>query len=326
MILTPRPSAFDLCVAGLLFTPLVPGAMWRGMFFVFYTAFLISLTIGMTPQREYKSIPLSVLTIWSLIGVWLHYEELFPKDTFLNSYINVYMMFEGFIYIFFGVLVLRAIVNYSTNLRFIYILLPFSLVKIGSQMVHTGSLTPVMGLMIGIVVWLLLNKKYIIGLLGVFIGFVTVGINFSWLCMKFACRPLVWRHLLKGMMSLQGEEMLIMGKTVPSIIAKFFHPFVGNGFCDFLWGNLVLVDEDLYGWLYRHNDYFGIGDYLGAVALVCSVAFIIACMVRVGKRPEIIIVLTIGITCFFQMTMFFTGRAAICLVAMAVAIKSSYST
>ena len=324
-LLDPKPSLFDLCVAGLLFITVIPSQMISGLFFIFYSFFLICLGFLMKPKREYVSIPLVVLTIWSLIGVFIHYEEFLPKDTFINNYISLALSFDGFIHIFVGVMVLHTIVRYSTNLRFIYILLPGALLSFYVFMAYTGSMTPMMALLVSIVIYLFIKKRYVIGSFFVGVGGLIVGFNYKWLMMKFSCRPYVWKKLFMDMAVLDGEKKML-GYVIPDKIAKIIHPFIGHGFCDYLYGNMIWMGSDNggYGYLWRHNDYLGLGAYLGVVALICVVIFTILTIKMVGKRPALIGVLTIAITCSLQMTMLRVDRAVVCLVVLALAIKDSF--
>ena len=59
----------------------------RQIFFVFYCIFLISLTIFLKPYRNYTSIPLALLVIWSLISVFIHSYFYYPNSkNIANSY------------------------------------------------------------------------------------------------------------------------------------------------------------------------------------------------------------------------------------------------
>jgi hypothetical protein len=291
--IAPGPSLFDFCVAGCLFISQYRGTA-QSLFFVLYSFFVVLLTVGMTPKREYKSLPLVLFAVWAIIGIFTHNRVIvYPKNSFMNSYFVTTTMFEGAIYVVAGVLLLNAIVRYSTNLKFAWLLLPGALIPIAKYMIHGGSMTVFFALGVASIIYLFVRRMFLAGYLASVVTFLLFAFNFKWVCMKWEARPLVWQHLIHGIKE---------------------HPFIGRGFCEYLWGNMTWVDPDKFGWAYRHNDYLSIGDYLGVAALILVAWFVVDTIRKIGTRPALIGFLTIAIMCFFQMTMFYTDRAMVCLL------------
>src|SRR3990167_10148780 len=117
-LFSPHPSLFDLCVVGFIFIPWVKGDHNKSLFLVFYTIFLLALSFMMKPKREYRSLPLSLLALWSMLGLFIHSFALYPRSL-TYQYKIYYLMVEGFLYILFGVIFIRTVIKYSTNLKFI---------------------------------------------------------------------------------------------------------------------------------------------------------------------------------------------------------------
>ncbi len=154
----PHPTFFDICVGLFILVPWIKGDSGRSIFIVFYSAFLVCLSMTMRPKRQYRSLPLSLLAIWSLINVFIHSYDLSPTSgSFL--YKNYYLMIEGFLFILFGILFIRTVVRYSTNIKFMFFLIPVALWPWYKGLVHTGSATPLVALGISIVLYLFLRKR-----------------------------------------------------------------------------------------------------------------------------------------------------------------------
>jgi hypothetical protein len=311
-IARPVPSFFDFCVAVFLIIPFITNNTAQMIMFVFYIIFLICLSMGLTPQRNYKSTPLMLLALWSLIGVFVHSFAV-SKESITYKYLNVYLMSEGFIYIFFGILFLITVIKYSTNLKFLYFLLPIALIPTFKMEIFITGLTYIPrwnlkdftfwgSIATAVFIYFLLRRKYIIVFFISLWGLFMIGFLNKLIMTRFVCRPLVWQQLVKEI---------------------FQHPLFGTGFSKGIFppDNLLLVEK--YGYVFRHNDYLSLGAYLGISAMIIAVWFVVETIKKVGIRPELILILSIAIMCFFQLTMFKFSNAAIYLTIGALVIQEN---
>lgn len=334
--LDPVPSIFDLCVAGLLFIPRLGDEWNKGTFLISYSAFLVALGLMMKPKREYRNIPLSLIAIWSLINVFIHSFEVSARQiTF--AIVNYELMMEGFLYIFLAALFIITVVRHATNLKFIYIIIPFAIIPWFLGLVHQGSTTPVAALGIAIIVYLFVSKRRVIGLLCSITGIVGAVLNWKWICMKWACRPLIWHQLAKnvvyrevryidgqvidpGMQLSPFLEEFIKGKPLLIQVKPWLASIFGGGFENTINNKYMWVDKDLFGWSYMQNDFLHFGQCLGPVALILLAWFIIDCFRKIGCSVYAIPFLTVVLICFFQLTMWQPGKAGIYLLIGTVSL------
>ena len=305
--ITPRPSVLDLFIAGMLAITFFRDKFQQGMFFVFYSIFILILTFFMKPKRDYISIPLVLLVLWSFIGIFIHNKIKIVPDAFINQWFVISIMFEGFIYILAGFLLFRSIVNYSTNLKFIFLLLPVFAVPLVKVYSFGGRITIPTAFLVSVVIWLFVNKKYILSLALGFAGAFTAFSMWPWIQVKFACRPYVWKELLR-----QITE----------------HPFVGSGFDHRLTvDNMVWVREingTVFGWIYRHCDPLSLAAYLGIASLAFLTWLIIETIFKTRKTIYLIPILTMVLAACFQMTFFESSKAAIGIVLLGICVKETY--
>lgn len=295
----PLPSLFDLAVAGFLGIVFIKGQYIQSIFFIFYIIFLYSLTIGLRYRRNYKSLPLALLTIWALIGVFVH-SYFICQQSITMKYLNMYLMSEGFIYILFGVIFIKIVITYSTNLRFAYLLLPFAMSIWWTE--HRATIW--MALIISTLIYLLINKKFkILLFLTPLLSFI-VWLKWNAMMSGYACRPIVWKKL---------TAMIIQ------------HPFVGMGFDNSLRPSNAIFDTPFsWGGIYMHNDLLNIGRCLGVLVIVFILWFIFNSVRRIGKNWSIILFLTVVLTSLFQMTMFIPAKAAVVLTIIALVLTQTY--
>lgn len=337
-IFSPRPSFFDLCVGGFLYITCFYNKWEKGVFLVFYTVFLVIISICMKPKREYRSLPLALLALWSLANVFIHSFAIYPISA-SSLYPNFYLMVEGFLYILFGILFLRTVIIYSTNLRYIYFLIPITIIPWYTRLIYVGSTTPVAALGLGIVIYLFLAKRFIWGAICSIMGIVAVWLNWSWICMKFTCRPMVWHQLIINMfyrpVRMIDTDIIDPGIELSPFLERFFNnifpnfattikPWLaglfGGGFSQYLSGEYIWVDKDKFGWIYRHNDYWHLAECLGPITLVFVIWFIISSLRTIGMQPVLILFMAVILICFFQLTMFIPDRAGIYLMIGAICI------
>ncbi len=332
----PRPTLFDLCVGLFILIPWIKGDSGRSIFIVFYSAFLVCLSMTMRPKRQYKSLPLSLLAIWSLINVFIHSCDLSP---YIFHYKNYYLMIEGFLFILFGVLFLTTVVKYSTNIKFVFFLIPVALWPWYKGLVRIGSATPLAALGIAIVLYLFLSKRLRWGIVASLWGITGMVLNWPWLCMKFRCRPYVMGQLLKNMfyhpVRKDAINILDPGIQLSSFLQKFLEskfpnfdavikPWTasiwGTGFSDYVNKTYTWVDRRNFGWVHRQNDLLSLGEFIGPIALMFVVWFIINSFRQIGIQPALIAFMAVVLICSFQLTMFDPGEAGVMLMIGTLAL------
>jgi len=300
------PSLFDLCVAGFLGITYIKQPFHQGVFFVFYSIFLYCLTLGLKPVRDYKSTPLALLLVWSLAMVFCHNSMDFTHrpNSLINYYFNVSMMFEGFIFIFCGSLLLFSIMRFATNLKFVFLLLPIAVAPLVNEYAYGGRMTIPLGIALSVIIYLFLTNRRKIASIISLVGLISLIPTWSWMKMKFACRPLVWQELLT-----QIKE----------------NPISGTGFNQTLSpDNMVFVRPEDFGWIYRHNDILSITAYLGIIAGVLLFWFITQSFIQIGKSIYLIPFLSIILICSFQMTFFTPDKGALCLLIGSISLMETY--
>ena len=333
----PMPSFFDVCVGGLLLYIHITVKWGVGLFFVFYTIFLFVLSFSMTPKREYKSKALTLFVLWALINMFIHSFAIYPTSQMMY-YLNFYMMVEGFIYVLSVAIFITTVIKYSTNTRYIYILLPFSMIAWFPNIARAGSTTPVAALGVAVVIYLLLSKRWILSSIAILGGLIMTILNWSWICFKFACRPVAWKVLVMDSfyhpVKMFQESIVDPGITLSPWLETFltnhlpnftnmkpwFATIFGAGFAQWLNANYLFVVMDDYGWLYRHSDYGALAVDLGPIALGLMLWFLFTCLKRIGIRPSLIIFMMILLTCGFQVTMYLPKKMFIFLMMGVVVV------
>ena len=326
----PLPSLFDVSIGGLLLIPLFNDKVDKAVFLVFYTAFLVIISLSLKPKCSYQSIPLTCIALWSCLGVFIHSFELY-KHSITAKYPAFYLMSEGFLYVLFGVLLIRTIIIYSTNPRFIYLLIPIAITTWYFRIEHAGSVTPIAALCVSIIIYLFLSRRFVPGFLGSGIGFLGMILNWKWICMKFACRPMAWHQLtvnifyrptryIDGQVIDPGAQFsqVVVDKLINPHVAPTIKPYLasifGAGFSQYISPEYMWIDKDMFGWIYRQNDYLALANDLGPVVLIFIGWFLIDSFKRIGITPYLIPFLAICLICFFQLTMYKPDRAGIYLL------------
>ena len=273
---------------------------YRGVYFTFFSIFLIILSQCCKQFRTVKSPWITLLLLWSFISVFIHSWGI-TTGSVVYKWVNFCLMSEGFIYIFFGVLLFKTIAEYGRNLRLLYIILPIALYPTIKFMLQGGQVSIIMAFMVATVIYLIMTKrtKYVLIPIGLFIlsGFFgQFGGNklnlYQWMSMKFAARPYVWIELSRQVLE---------------------HPFVGSGFNKSLSpDNMVWVREIghvVYGWLWRQNDYLSITAFLGLPIIFPIVMVLKGLFNRFRRFSFVLPFLAFCICSFFQITMFQPEKA-----------------
>jgi len=243
-------------------------------------------------------------------------------------------MAEGFLYILFGAIFIRTVVMYSKSLKFTYLLIPLALLPWLNGAIYHGKSTQIVALGISMVIYMFLSKRYRWGLVAVILGAGGVVAKWSWLCMKFRCRPYVWLQMLINSfyhpIRRDSINVLDVGIELSPGFEKFLISYIpnfsnvkpwlagvfGSGFTSYLNKDYLWVDYKSFGWVHRQNDYFHLMECSGIIGLGLLVWFIVDCLKAIGVRPALMLFMTILLVCFAQLTMFDIGTGGVCLAIM----------
>lgn len=317
------PSLFDVVVCGyLLFISFWTNGYETRLAFNLGIIFMLSMTLAIKPIREYKSLPLALMAMWTFYSIFLHsYKPNYTHESIVFKYLNIFVLSEGFIYVFSGAFLFYLVVKYSKSLIPYIITLLICLIPYFKSAVYHGKMATIVSLSLAILIYSIMNRKWLITKITTsLIGLGCLAIYLKWLfpgvpdwCLqearnviyyKFACRPYIWIQLFRDMKD---------------------HWIVGNGFPHYLgipnmfWvGKIGNVEQ---GWLFRHNDYFGIGVYLGIISILLIGWFIVGNIIKIRKTPWVIGLLTISLIPFFSCTMFDVYKASVILVIGALCVR-----
>jgi len=293
LFLSPMPSLFDIVVCLGVIPIGYLQKEFQGFYLVFFTLFLLCLTMSIKRYKEYRNIWLTLLLLWSFAGIFVH-SWVVNINSVCYKYLNFYLMSEGFIYILFGTLLFWVIATRGKNLSLLWITVPIALVPLYQKSVYCGQMSYLMALGLAIVIYSFIRGYIKVGILATLIIAIIAVLNYDWLCLKFNCRPYVWIQLCKEILK---------------------HPFVGSGFNKYLLPDNMIWVEKIgtieYGWLFRQNDYLSIGAFLGFPILIPIIGFISTLIMKFKKSWKIIPILSFVLVCFFQITMFEPYKAFI---------------
>ncbi len=299
---TLRPSIFDLAIIGILGIPFISNPFIKGSYFVFYSFFLLCVSLSLRPNVQYRSIPLTILLVTSLGMIFVHRPYSIVPSPIMNMYFNVAIMSEGFIYILMGCVLFFTVVRYSVNYRLILLASLISFIPSVHFMLKVGSPVSLgLSLIMALSIWLLLNKKYrILGDISI-VAILTAILNWNFIVAKGTCRPEIWLACLKNIKQ---------------------HPFIGYGFNDTVMPD-GLFRVGSWNWVYRHNNYLYIWEALGVVAFIAVLWWTVDCARRIGKTVYLIPFLFLVFLCNLKETMLLPERAVVVIVIAACCIKST---
>ena len=316
------PSLFDIVVCYFLcFIAFWSNSYETRLMFNLGVIALLSLSLFLKPLRNYKSLPLAVIVLWTFISIFIHsYKVDYSKDTIIYKYINVFVLSEGFIYVFSGAFLLYLVIRYSKSV-WIYIVTLFGcLIPYFTKAYVHGKMTMVVSFLLALLIYSIVNKRWLWTKIS--IAIMSLGVSALWLkwfftvqqeaknviYFKFACRPYIWIQLWRNL-----KEHWVVGTGFPHYL----------GVSNMFWvGKIGKVEQ---GWLFRHNDYLGIGVYLGSGIILLLLWFIIANSMKLRQSLALIPFLTIAIMPIFQCTMFDVYNASIILTIAGLCIRSGAS-
>jgi hypothetical protein len=189
-------------------------------------------------------------------------------------------------------------------MRFVYPAIPIVLFLILKRPGNFNK-TFILSCALAILIYLILSKRFWLALLATISGLVFAKLRWVELMRSFACRPYVFRQLIKEIKE---------------------HPFWGRGFYHGLGHpqEMVWIEETNYGWIWRHCDWLNIATYLGIFATVFILWFYIESLRKIRVRLALIPMLVIGIMCAFQINFFKMDRASIYLLTIGLSIKTGF--
>lgn len=271
---------------------------FKGLYFVWFSIFLWILSLGMKPRMTYNSTILMLLSLWFFVSLFTHAWGISTKDV-CWKYVNHYLMGEAFMYCLAAVILLKTIIEFTKNVKLLYVTLPIAAIPWILKQAHGGQISLILSLAVAVMVWAFMNKRRILAYLILSIMALAITVNFDWVVMKFSCRPYVWKDLL-------------------FIIKQ--HPFIGTGFNRYLSAdNMIwvkLINGINYGYIFRHNDYLSIAAFLGLPILIPIGMFLKQLWQDFRRTYFFIPVLTMMLLCFVQMTMFKADRALFVIASL----------
>ncbi len=304
--LNPRPSLFDLCAClGVIGIPFIPQNIY-GFYFCFYAVFITIIGFQSRCYSNDVFPSLTLLSLIALIGLFLH-SFIYGPGSITFQYLNFYLMFEGFAYIFFGSAMFYVLVSKGRNLRLFFLTLPIALIPYIKYSLHSGRGSIVFAMAIALIIYLIIKRQYKWAFVVALFAIDIVVWKFAWFKMKWACRPPLWKDMIYS-----------LNMKNPGIA---LHPFIGSGFNKFLMPDNMMVSTS-WGktWLFKHNDYLNAMIILGVFAIAPIIDFMSEIFNRVKNSIYLIPVLTIAILCFVQATICFGDRAlaVICILGLSV--------
>lgn len=335
------PSLFDICVIlFLIILPLLnveryPRELMQGIFLVFGTICLMCLGYMMRPRRNYESIPLALLAILSFI--YLFWKNWYVGP-FSRHWANWNLMNEGFLYVFFGIFLIKTIVCNAKSYGWYYIPIigcvlylifgvGFNLagatrcawieiakgVDVWTALDRGWSMTPILAVLIGGGITLLRCQRWRRWAIVAWIWGINVSIyKWPYICQKWAVRPDMWKFMIKRI-----ADSKFMGWG-------FYQTLNTQG--GFVAPELKGSEQIMKRWAvglsggWRQNDFGEITEYLGVIALGIIICFIIRTLYK--ARPSIAYFLAVSsvVLCFFQRTIFHPVKAGIILAVIALLI------
>jgi len=313
------PSLFDVLVCSyLLFISFWPNNYETRIAFNLGIIGMLSFTLALKPLRGFKSLPLALIVLWTFISIFLHsYKPDYAQDTIVYKYLNVFVLSEGFIYVFSGAFLLYLVIRYSKSLWLYIGTLGICLIPYFKSAYTHGKMTPVVSFLLALLIYSIINKRWFWAKISV--SLMGLGASALWLkwfltvqqeaknviYFKFACRPYIWVQLWRNL-----KDHWVLGTGFPHYL----------GVSNMFWvGKIGKVEQ---GWLFRHNDYLGIGVYLGTLIILLILWFLVEQVVKIRSRLSVIGLLTLAIMPIFQCTMFNVYNASICLTIAGLCIRS----
>ena len=244
----------DILIYSSLLINLLKDNVQKEIFFVFYSFLLLIVCFGSKQKNNFKSVPLMLIALWGFLSIFIHSFILYPEGSFFMLYKNMYLLSEGFIYLFAGVTIFYVTVNYLRDTRLLYVLLPVVLFPWLKEILTIHPrITLLVAVVISLFIYAILNKKIWIILIMLILAsaiFIKYNRHFKF---SYNCRNYVNAELIKEIKQ---------------------HPIVGKGYNRTVKPDNMILNS-YQGWLYRHNDFLSIASYLGIPILIFMSLFLI---------------------------------------------------
>lgn len=289
---------FDILVNCLAFGIFfLPDEYYRNILFVFGILFLWCLSLIARPKRVFSSISLGFLLTLSLFGVFLHAYTI-SIDSIVFRYLNVYLMFEGFVYLLAGIMFIKLFFENCEYPRIYYFTIP---ILTGLWLFHYGPrVTLWLALALGTTVHLFIKRRLMLAFGLLLASSCFAFLNFKFILSKWVCRPLVWMDMLRAIKE---------------------HPLIGFGFDKSLFpSSMIFLGHDGFGWIFRHNDYLAVWMDLGIFALLSIMLFLLRVYSASFRRPFSIFFIAFSLCSFFQSTIYNSYHAIIILITIGVCL------
>ena len=327
------PSVFDICA--ILFIVIFPllgftsirrgidTRLLQALWLVFGTTILMGVSLACSKRREYKSLPLALLTLWTLVNVYIHTFRpmLDPENLAVavgHAWLTWEVMCEGFVYIFFAVFLIRTIATYAKSWGWYYLPLIFSFTMAYDYTFAKGmtpgdwSMTPILAVCIGGTLTLVrIKKTRIWANIPLIMGIVAVVYKWNYIWkVKWVSRPDFWKvalqrlHLSKYL----GHGFYHTVNTKDGLVAPRLE------------GSQVAYVIERWGMGWRQNDLLEYGEYAGAIGMLLVAWFFIHTLWKGKPGFAYFLALSMSIMCLVQRTMFFPNKAGIVLIALSLLI------
>ena len=330
---------FDIIMIGFITLLPMMKDLSQSIFLIHGTIVIMCVSLICRRQREYRSVPLMILAIWALINMFgRSFTGLKTGDEIAGYFvqnINWTLLNEGFLYIFFGILLIKTIVEYSKHWKWYFVPVIFWVVfylltvglglNFGPQGIATKglslmgifrvwsregwSITPLLAVLIGATLTMLKHERTrLLSIVTIVsgIGIVIYKWTYIW-GVKWISRPDFWKATIQRIMhSPLGYGFYQTVNTKDGLVAPELPEF---GSCLRRWGR---------GW--RQNDFLEITEYLGVIAGICITWFLIGLFWRSKGGIAYFLGITALCMCLFQRTMFFPIKAGIIEVIIALLI------
>lgn len=272
------------------------------MFFVYGAVALWCASLLFSPARKFISVEIGLLLSWALMCIFLHTDTVGQK-TIIFRYLNIYLMSEGFIYLFCGAIFLKLFVEHVKDIKPFYFILPLCFIpwltqnsvspmlwaNPGNIMVQPWSIansrfTILFSFVISTIIYLFIKKKNKTGIVLCSLMSLIAVLKWQAICLKFACRPVIWIDMFHKIKE---------------------HPFVGTGFNKTLISpDMMWVDYQSYGYVLKHNDYGALAMNLGIIPVIILGVFLVRIYLKIYKQKIAIPFLAFCICSFFQSTVY----------------------
>ena len=269
----------------------------RNLIFVYGIIVLWCIDLIIPKKRNYHSIELGILLLLGLANIFLNGYKINVASVIMD-YLNIAIMSNGLIFLLAGTIFIKIFVERVNNEKIIFYSLPFAFLPWIMQ--NSGRLTLPFSLIMAVLIYFLLNKKWIYFSLFSLTTIIFSILKWKMIIYKWTCRPIVWIDMLHKIK---------------------LHPFIGKGFNKTLLPpNIMWVDYKNYGWLFEHNDYLALGMALGIIPVILIAIFLLRTYLKIYKEKISILFLMVVICCFFQSTMFNTYHATLFLTILGLSL------